>query len=284
MTGFGTSDFELNNEVYRIEIKSLNNKGIDISTRLPHFLRHLDIELRGILQKNLQRGKIDFAIYNQKEKSQTFGIDEEAFTSKYNFLRELAVKVGASDDRLFSLALDKNGYQESVDELDENQKQELLNSIMASCQALQDYRNTEGRAVAKDLYEWIVAIENCIEEVKKQDPIRNQNRRDKIIAQMTDLSTKIDFDQNRLEQEMIYYIEKLDISEEISRITQHFALYHQTINGDEAPGKKLGFLVQEIGRELNTIGSKANDYVIQHQIVSAKEYLDKIREQINNIL
>jgi|694.fasta_scaffold147346_2 uncharacterized protein (TIGR00255 family) len=283
MTGYALTTFEFRENSYTIELKSLNSKGLEINFKSCQLFRNLELNFKNILQRKLQRGKIDLYINLQKTKTALVNIDEASFVEKYEAHLNLAHKVGANTDMLFTYLLNNNS-DTSVEVLTEAEIQFLEMEIDKATEILIQYRKNEGISLAQDFENWISNIEALKKTVESIDSRRIDAKRSKILANFEELNSKMDFDKNRLEQEMIYFIEKLDISEEISRLNHHLALFITTVALDEPIGRKLNFIAQEIGREINTIGSKANDFEMQHNVVEMKDNLEKIKEQINNVL
>lgn len=262
---------------------------MDLSVRLPRFLSDKEYEIRNQIQKALVRGKVSVCIDYTKNKAQKAKstINKELLQTYYRELNEAADIVGGSKNDLFRLALHMPDVllQDQVEEANGDAEwgqvqplvQEALNSIIS-------FRNDEGKALTAEIMSYIDKIRILLAEVEKQDPIRMENIRTRIKNHMNELESAEHFDKNRFEQEMVYYIEKLDIAEEKVRLINHLHYFTETVYLPEPTGKKLGFISQEIGREINTIGSKANDATIQHHVVEMKEELEKIKEQINNIL
>jgi uncharacterized protein (TIGR00255 family) len=283
MTGYALTTFEFRENSYTIELKSLNSKGLEINFKSCQLFRNLELNFKNILQRKLQRGKIDLYINLQKTKTALVNIDEASFVEKYEAHLNLANKVGANTDMLFTYLLNNNS-DTSVEVLSEEEILFLEKEVDKASEILIQYRKNEGISLAQDFENWISNIEALKKTVESIDSRRIDAKRSKILANFEELNSKMDFDKNRLEQEMIYFIEKLDISEEISRLNHHLALFLTTVALDEPIGRKLNFIAQEIGREINTIGSKANDFEMQHNVVEMKDNLEKIKEQINNVL
>ncbi len=283
MTGYALTTFEFRENSYTIELKSLNSKGLEINFKSCQLFRNLELNFKNIIQKKLQRGKIDLYINLQKTKTALVNIDEAAFIEKYEAHLQLAKKVDANTDMLFTYLLNNNS-DTSVEVLSEEEILFLEKEVEKASDILIQYRKNEGISLAQDFSNWINNIEALKKTVESIDSRRIDAKRTKILANFEELNAKIEFDKNRLEQEMIYFIEKLDISEEISRLNHHLALFLSTVQLDEPIGRKLNFIAQEIGREINTIGSKANDFEMQHNVVEMKDNLEKIKEQINNVL
>ncbi|MHA6246813.1 YicC/YloC family endoribonuclease [Pontibacter sp. CAU 1760] len=288
MTGFGSARLDADQYAITVEIRSLNSKSMDLSVRVPKFLSDREYDIRNMVQKTLVRGKVGVSIEFAGNKSQKAknSINKELLKSYYKELDEAASMVDASKDDLFRLALHmpdvlQQEQEEEVAEVDWEKVQPLLAEALLN---INSFRADEGKALTAEIMSYIDRIRILLAEIDKQDPVRMEHIRNRISSHMNDISASEHFDKNRFEQEMVYYIEKLDIAEEKVRLVNHLHYFTETVYLPEPTGKKLGFIAQEIGREINTIGSKANDSTIQHHVVEMKEELEKIKEQINNIL
>lgn len=289
MTGFGLATLSDNQSTITIEVKSLNSKFQDFSIRSPKQLADFELEWRNLIGEKLERGKVTVAIDYQKvgkpEIKQTF--NTELFQAYYAELKKLAASVAAQvDNQIFQLALSSpdviqnNGREDFPAEEREKIKQTVFKAI-AQCD---NFRMEEGHVLGIKIKTNVEAIRVCLLEVERLDPARVEKIRHKLSAGVTEYVAQDKIDQNRLEQEIIFYIEKLDINEEKVRLKTHLDYFLQVMDAKESNGKKLSFIAQEIGREINTIGSKANDAGIQKQVVTMKEELEKIKEQLNNVL
>lgn len=283
MTGFGSETLILRETNYVIEIKTLNSKGLDFFFKSPTIFRNLEIQLKSIIQKSLERGKIELNISTKDGKKGFFSIDEALFIQQYDFLASLAQKVNSTKD-IFPLVVQNYSNIQDVEDLNEEELKLIFSTIESICSKVHLFRKEEGKVIESDVNTWLMQIENNKNTIASIEPLRVSNRKEKLLQGIKDITVANEIDYVRLGQEMIYYIEKLDISEELSRLTQHIILFRQTISSTENAGKKLGFVTQEIGREINTIGSKANDSEIQHLVVDMKDQLEKIKEQLNNIV
>lgn len=289
MTGFGSARLDADQYSISVEIRSLNSKSMDLSVRIPKVISDHEYDVRNMVQKALVRGKVGVSIELSKNKAQKAKntINKELLQTYYKELNEAADLVGASKSDLFRLALhmpevlQQEQDDEEATEADWSKVQPLLEDAILSINA---FRSDEGKALTAEIMSYIDRIRILLAEVDKHDPVRMENIRGRIRGHMLELAVSEHFDQNRFEQEMVYYIEKLDIAEEKVRLVNHLHYFTETVYLPEPTGKKLNFIAQEIGREINTIGSKANDSVIQHHVVEMKEELEKIKEQINNIL
>ncbi|AKD02431.1 YicC/YloC family endoribonuclease [Pontibacter korlensis] len=289
MTGFGSARLDADQYSISVEIRSLNSKSMDLSVRTPKFLSDKEYEIRNMVQKALVRGKVSVTVEFTKNKSQKARntVNKDLLKAYFTELSDVADQVGAEKGEIFRLALHMPEVlqQEEQDEETAEADWELVQPlIQEALQNINTFRADEGKALTTEIVSYIDRIRILLAEIEKQDPVRVENIRARIRGHIGELSSSEHFDQNRFEQEMIYYMEKLDIAEEKVRLVNHLHYFTETVYLPEPTGKKLGFISQEIGREINTIGSKANDATIQHYVVEMKEELEKIKEQINNIL
>jgi uncharacterized protein (TIGR00255 family) len=290
MTGYGTAHLESDQFSIVVEIKSLNSKSMDLGVRLPRVLMDKELEIRNIVTKSLVRGKVSLNIdlsRNKPSRSRN-SINKDLLQAYYQDLEAAADSVGSPKTDLFRLALqmpeviaqgqvEEEGGEEDIWEV-------VAPLVSEAIVHLIHFRNDEGKALTSEILTYIDRIRILLAEIDKHDPERLEQIRNRIKAHLQEISTVEAFNPGRFEQEMIYYIEKLDIAEEKVRLINHLHYFTETVYLPEPTGKKLGFISQEIGREINTIGSKANDSTIQHLVVEMKEELEKIKEQINNIL
>lgn len=287
MTGFGKATAELASRKITIEIKSLNSKQLDLSVRLPSLYKEKEMTIRNVLSRRLERGKIDFAIYIENLGKETSSqINQNVVEGYYRQINESAQKLGiAVPQDWFQLLLKlPDALKYEAQELDEEEWMAVEKTMNAAIEQIISFRKQEGQMLS-DLFEQKVTnISNLLQEVEPYE----SERIDKIKQRINESLTKIenfDYDQNRFEQEMIYYIEKLDINEEKSRLSNHLKYFIETIKENTSgQGKKLGFIAQEIGREVNTLGSKANHAEMQRIVVQMKDELEQIKEQVLNVL
>lgn len=288
MTGFGQTTF--NNGEYNVvvEVRSLNSKFLDLTLRTPRILNEKELEIRNAVAEKLERGKVSINIECQQTGKQEpkLRYNEELFTAYYLELKKLADKVVAPYEQLFQLALSApevsmSTVKEEIDPSVWAKIQHLLADALVQCD---DFRVAEGKALEEKLSAYAHQILQALDTVEQLDPKRIDRIRAKIKGSVEEFFGSEGYDVNRLEQEIIFYIEKLDIHEERVRLRTHINYFLQLLTDKQSNGKKLGFLAQEIGREINTIGSKANDAEIQKSVVLMKEELEKIKEQLNNIL
>lgn len=288
MTGFGTAKAANERITVTVEIKSLNSKSLDASFRLPRNFSDKELEVRNMLNQALERGKVsvNVDIWSIGEIKPKTVINRPLVKAYYQDLSSLAIELGASQTDIFRLALQMpeayiNESDAEVLSLDWDLIKQTLIEALKACN---NFRIKEGEELATNLSGYIFKIGALLQKIVEQDPQRIQKIKTRIQNHITDILSDDNFDKSRFEQEMIYYIEKLDISEEKVRLQVHLDHFMEVLKTDDTPGKKLNFISQEIGREINTIGSKANDAVIQRYVIEMKEELEKIKEQTLNIL
>jgi uncharacterized protein (TIGR00255 family) len=288
MTGFGQAVSNSAEATITVEIKSLNSKFLDLSLRIPKLFSEKELELRNLISEKLERGKLSFSIdYQPAVKEEIHQRYNEAlFIAYYAELKKLADRVVAPYDNLFELALSSPDVVESKvkEELDPILWTKTQRAIAEAIQKFDQFRLAEGKSTEEKLVQYIESIQTALSHVEVIDPKRVEKIRSRIKGNITDFFGSEGFDANRLEQEIIFYIEKLDIHEERVRLKTHLDYFSKALSDKQSNGKKLGFIAQEIGREINTIGSKANDADMQKHVVMMKEELEKIKEQLNNIL
>lgn len=290
MTGFGIAKLENEQLTVFAEIKTLNSKFLDVNFKLPrNFPADSEIELRNLLKDKLVRGKIGAALEVQykNEVSTSVSINRDVVKSYYHQLLQIVEELGASQHDIFRLALqmpDATSQEIKVNETGDTEKEIIHKIFVEALEACENYRLTEGKALEQSFLHYIQTLNDLLEKVKMRDPKRIETIKEKMHIKMQDISSNEMFDRNRFEQELMYYIEKLDITEEKVRLKQHLDYFVETLHLPDLSGKKLSFISQEIGREINTIGSKANDADIQKYVVEMKEELEKIKEQMANIL
>lgn len=287
MTGFGKTEFEVGNKKITLEIKSLNSKQLDINTRIPAMYREKDIEIRRLISEMLTRGKVDFALYldnlgTESTSRINAAIVKDYFSQLKAIHEELGLEVNGSV--MESIMRLPETVKMVYDELDESEWIVVRENLVKSLEELNRFRDQEGAALKADI---VANIANILDLLKQVEPFENQrmeNVRAKILESLESLQLNGSVDKNRFEQELIYYMEKLDINEEKVRLANHCRYFIETMNEMEPSGRKLGFIAQEIGREINTIGSKANESSLQRIVVQMKDNLEKIKEQALNIL
>jgi len=281
MTGFGKSETQVLNKKMTVEIRTLNSKNIDLNFRVPHLYRELEPQLRGILNKELTRGKIDVSVYIEGNiATNTSQLNKEVIDDYITQLK--AIHPGETTELLKMAIRLPDALKTEKEDLKEEGKEALLATFSSALADVNAYRQNEGAALGKDFTKRIEVIHNLLEEVIEIDP----ERKEKITLKLKTALDKlvVETDENRLEQELIYYLEKYDITEEKVRLTNHLAYFNEIMAQEEPNGKKLGFIAQEMGREINTIGSKANHSGLQKIVVQMKDELEKIKEQLLNVL
>jgi uncharacterized protein (TIGR00255 family) len=289
MTGFGISKGNEEGYSITVEIRTLNSKFLDAGVRLPKIIQDKELEIRNTLSTALVRGKVSLFVELKKEEgeiSEKIGVNKALFEAYYNEFNQLAETVKAPKDDLFKLALYSPEVLNADTSNGENDLEwKLVKKHINLCaDHCNEFRAAEGLTLKKELNNYIQNIDDYLEQIVLIDPERTVGVKERILGHIKEVSEKEDYDQNRYEQEMIYYIEKLDISEEIVRLGSHLEYFKETMELPDAQGKKLGFISQEIGREINTIGSKANFAEMQRHVVCMKDELEKIKEQLLNVL
>ncbi len=285
MTGFGKASKEIGNINIQVEIKSLNSKGIDLSLRTPSVYREKEMELRSEISKILERGKIDVSINLENKTEDTpVKINTSLAKSYYDQLKALAVSFGENEKSLLSEVLRMPDVMKNEKkELDEEEWKHVKEVLHAAIINMQTFRKEEGQSIENDFTKQINVIFNRLAQIEEADPKRIENVKSRISKNLNEYIPSESIDKNRFEQELIYYVEKIDINEEKVRLKTH-CNYFLTTMKEPACGRKLNFIAQEIGREINTIGSKANDVIIQKLVVEMKDELEKIKEQTSNVL
>ena len=281
MTGYASESFVINTTKFLVEIKSVNSKNIDLSIRIPQVLKLYENDLRKKLTDKLHRGKIEINVTTEgKLSKEDVSINKEIIKKYIKELKRIDIS-GAANYLKIAMSL-PNSYESKSVELNNTQSKSLLNKIYSLISKVDTFRKKEGLETEKDIKDKIDKIKNSLNKIKKIEKERISKKRKKLIVELDKI--KLEIDNNRFEQEMIYYMEKFDINEEIIRLKSHLILFDQSIKSKDPIGKKLGFICQEIGREINTLGSKANDAVLQKHVIEMKENLEKIKENILNIL
>ena len=282
MTGFARSTFESQDISMTVEIRALNSKNLELNFRLPYSYRSWEDELRTAIKPQLLRGKVDVNLnVKQQGAAAAAELNKDVISDYIQQLREIA-EVNPAE--LLPIATRLPDALQSAEVLpDDNQKKEIFVLVQQAIKQLIDYQTVEGQAMTKDLNAQIESIEDGLEQVNNTKDHRIQQVQSKLQDNLKSLAVEVD--QNRFEQELIFYLEKFDINEEIVRLRQHLLYFCEVMNNEtQTKGKKLGFIAQEIGREINTIGSKANDASLQKEIVQMKDALERIKEQLLNIL
>jgi uncharacterized protein (TIGR00255 family) len=284
MTGYGKSVLQLPTKKVTIEIKSLNSKNLDLNTRIPSYYKEKELDVRKKIASSLVRGKIDFSIYVEMTADETTTTINKGVVTEYIQQMRNIVQTGKSDDvELMKMAVRMpDALKTEREELDEDEWKQIDAHIDIALKEINQYRTDEAAALEEDFKQRITNIKACLEEVKAMDGERIANVKVRLRKAIDDL--KVETDENRFEQELIYYLEKLDINEEKVRLANHLDYFLQALESNDSNGKKLGFIVQEIGREINTTGSKANFAPMQKLVIQMKDELEKIKEQILNVL
>lgn len=288
MTGFGKTTVEVNNKKIIIEIKSLNSKQFDMNLRMPPLYREKEMEVRALVKEQLDRGKIDMIIYfDNAETGKNGSINRPVVIEYFHQLVEIAGQLGIEPDKnglLQTVMRFPDTLQVKTEELEEEEWQALCDGINQALEAINNFRLQEGQALAKDIRHRVLLIQELASQVPPFEQQRIVSIRQRLQEKINEWTDITNVDQNRLEQEIVYYLEKLDITEEKVRLANHCKYFLETIEKEDAPGRKIGFIAQEMGREINTLGSKANDHDIQKLVVLMKDELEKIKEQSLNIL
>jgi uncharacterized protein (TIGR00255 family) len=282
MTGFGKATLQLPTKKITVEVKSLNSKGLDLNVRMPSLYREMELGLRNQIALKLERGKVDFSIFIESTAEQTSTKVNVPIVKGY--MEQLRnVYADADDTELMKMAIRMPDTMKiERDEIDENDWIQIQTVIEEAVQNILNFRKDEGESLEKEFQLRISNIRQYMTEALELDPERVQAIKDRLQTAIAEL--KVNVDENRFEQELIYYLEKLDITEEKVRLTNHLDYFLETIKGNEANGRKLGFITQEMGREINTMGSKSNHAQMQKLVVQMKDELEKIKEQVLNVL
>ena len=284
MTGFGKSQLSLGMKTILVDVRALNSKQLDLNLRLPSAFREKEGEIRQEIGKVLERGKVDvFLSYRLAGATGTSAINHDLAKARFLELQQLANELNVQSADLLGRVLmmpDVMAEQEEV--LTDEEWLQVMEVLKSALKATDVFRTDEGAGLGKELLERVGNIEARLEETGTLDAERMVLMRERLLQKISDL--KINADANRFEEEMIYYIEKLDINEEKQRLRTHCQYFRETLNQKESTGRKLGFIAQEMGREINTIGSKANHAGMQKLVVLMKDELEKIKEQLNNVL
>ncbi|MBL1232354.1 MAG: YicC family protein [Flavobacteriales bacterium] len=286
MTGFGKSATSINQKKISIEIRSLNSKQADISVRIPAVYKEKELELRAKINQHLERGKIEFNLYvEQTTATPNYQINESLFKNYYNELKRLSDELGEQSDLIKIVAGMPDVFQkEEKQALDESEWETIVELTTKALQDIDAYRTDEGNTLQKEMELRINNIQQLLKKVELYEKERVITVRERITAHLEEIVNGNQIDKDRLEQELVFYIEKFDVSEEKQRLQSHLDYFMDTMNDKDSQGKKLGFISQEMGREINTLGSKANHSELQKIVVEMKDELEKIKEQILNIL
>ena len=281
MTGFGKGETQFAHKKITIEVRTLNSKNIDLNFRVPHCYRELESILRGEVNKNLERGKIDVSVFVDNSGGEiTTVLNKEVIQAYIDQLKE--IHQGDTTELLKMAVRLPDALKTEKEAVDEKEKEALLSLFANTLEKVNKHRKDEGVALTKDFSLRLASIGQLLKDVIAIDPERKERVTEKLNTALAQL--KLEVDQNRLEQELIYYLEKYDITEEKVRLANHLDYFQEIMDQDTANGKKLGFIAQEMGREINTIGSKANHAGMQKLVVQMKDELEKIKEQLLNVL
>ena len=284
MTGFGKSQLSLGMKTILVDVRALNSKQLDLNLRIPPAFREKEGEIRQEIGKSLERGKVDvYLSYRLAGATGTAAINHELAKARFLELQQLANELNVhSADLLGRVLMMPDVMAEQEEVLGDEEWAQVMEVLRGALQATDVFRTDEGSGIGKELLERVGNIEARLEETGVLDAERMVLMRERLLQKIADL--KINADANRFEEEMIFYIEKLDINEEKQRLRAHCQYFRETLNQQESTGRKLGFITQEMGREINTIGSKANHAGMQKLVVLMKDELEKIKEQLNNVL
>jgi len=281
MTGFGKSVKQLPNKKITVEIKSLNSKSIDLNTRIPSAYREKELQIRTMLSNKLERGKVDFALFIELTGEETSTQVNIPVVDEY--IKQLSLVVNGDRTELLKMAIRMpDALKTEREEIDESEYQQITAAIEEALEEISTYRSDEGEILKNDFNLRVKNIASLLDQVIQMDPERIQGVKERLRKAVSDLKEQVD--ENRFEQELIYYLEKYDITEEKVRLDNHLSYFLNALNSPDSNGKKLGFITQEIGREINTIGSKSNHASMQQLVVQMKDELEKIKEQLLNVL
>ncbi|MFS4484217.1 YicC/YloC family endoribonuclease [Hyunsoonleella sp. 2307UL5-6] len=281
MTGYGKSVLQLPTKKITIELKSLNSKNLDLNARMPSIYREKELAIRKSLADKLVRGKVDFSIFVETTAEDTSTQINTPVVKQY--ISQLKAIANTDDAKLLEMAVKFPDALNTVrEEIDDNEWQAISKGIDLAIEDLLKHRLNEGKVLEKDFNNRIKSIDKILDDVIKMDPERVEGVRERLKKGVAELREK--YDENRFEQELVYYIEKFDITEEKVRLKNHLNYFIESINSKDSNGKKLGFISQEMGREINTIGSKSNYAAMQQLVVQMKDELEKIKEQLLNVL
>lgn len=281
MTGYGKSVIQLPTKKISIEIKSLNSKNLDLNTRMPSLYREKELEIRKLIASKLERGKVDFSLYMEITGEETSTQINKTVVKQY--IKQLKEVVDGDETELLKMAIRlPDAVTTERDEMDEDEWAEIAAEINTALEKIQQYRLDEGKSLESEFFDRVENISQLLEEVIAMDPDRIEAVRERLHKGVAELKEKVD--ENRFEQELVFYIEKFDITEEKVRLKNHLDYFIKALKSDDSNGKKLGFISQEMGREINTIGSKSNHAPMQKLVVQMKDELEKIKEQLLNVL
>lgn len=282
MTGFGKASLQLSTKKITVEVKSLNSKGLDLNTRMPSVYRENELALRNLLAQKLERGKVDFSLFVEVTGEETSSKINAPIVKAY-IAQMKAILPDADETELMKMAVRMPDTMKTErEEIDENEWKQIQTVIDEAIENMIAFRISEGISLENEFTLRIENIRSYMNQALALDPERVTAIKERLQTAIDEL--KVNVDTNRFEQELIYYLEKLDITEEKVRLTNHLDYFLETLNGSEANGRKLGFITQEMGREINTMGSKSNHAEMQKLVVMMKDELEKIKEQVLNVL
>jgi len=282
MTGYGKSVIQLPTKKISIEIKSLNSKNLDLNTRMPSMYREKELGVRKLIASKLVRGKVDFSLYMESTGEETSTQINTTLVKQYIKQLKAVINTGEETEYLKMAVRMPDALTTEREEIDENEWSEIAKVIDSSLEKIIQYRLDEGAILEADFVGRVQTISNLLDDVIAMDPDRIDGVRERLAKGISDIKEKVD--ENRFEQELVYYIEKFDITEEKVRLENHLEYFQKALQSDDSNGKKLGFISQEMGREINTIGSKSNHAPMQKLVVQMKDELEKIKEQLLNVL
>lgn len=283
MTGFGKATGQYGSKKITVEIRSLNSKSFDLNTRLPQIFREKELEIRNMTSASLQRGKVDLSVYVESESGESSNqLNVAVIRSYHKQLKVLSLELGDASELLPSILRFPEVLQSQREEMSKELWTALREILQQAFVKINEHRHSEGQAMEKDLRANVASIANHLTDIAPLEGERLDAVKERLMKQLEELKDKLD--SNRFEQELIYYLEKFDINEEKVRLRKHCSYFLNILEEEQSQGKKLGFIAQEMGREINTIGSKANHADIQKHVVQMKDELEKIKEQVLNVL
>ncbi len=281
MTGYGKSVIQLPTKKISIEVKSLNSKNLDLNTRMPSLYREKELDVRKLIASKLERGKVDFSLYMEITGEETSTQINKTVVKQY--IKQLKEVVDGDETELLKMAIRlPDAITTERDEIDEDEWSQIDVEIVSALEKINQYRLDEGKSLESEFFDRVQNISDLLDQVIAMDPERIEGVRERLQKGVAELKEKVD--ENRFEQELVFYIEKFDITEEKVRLKNHLDYFLKALNSDDSNGKKLGFISQEMGREINTIGSKSNYAPMQKLVVQMKDELEKIKEQLLNVL
>ena len=292
MTGYGTCVTKYKGKIIHVEIRSLNSKALDLATRIAPLYREKEMEIRNLIAAKLERGKVDCVLWVEKDESQSANpINARLVADYYQQIKAISSSLGLDEQQPTSvtdwmqilLRMPEVTAKTEIEELDDEDWEATKAAVESAIDRLVNFRIQEGKALEAKFREKITNISNLLASIEPFEKSRTEKIRQRIVTGLEQIP-EVEYDKNRLEQEMIYYIEKLDISEEKQRLTNHLKYFIETIENGKGQGKKLGFIAQEMGREINTTGSKSNQAEMQNIVVKMKDELEQIKEQVLNVM